>query len=446
MTSGDRGHPPEQWGSSLGFVLAAAGSAVGLGNLWGFAYRASQGGGAAFVVLYLLIVAVVCLPVLVAEMVLGRSTGHAPLLAPITAGGRRWAPLGWLFMAAAIGILSYYAVLMGWTGRSLIHALSAPLPADIPAAERFFAGISSGGDAVLGHLISLALTGVVVAAGIKAGIERLTRWAMPLLFLLLLALVIWAAFLPGAHEGYNGFLLRWDASKLTDLTTIRNAFTQAFFSIGTGIGCILAYSAYLDRRAHLPREAVAVVGMDTAVGVLAGMVTFPVVMSFDLQDAISASTLGTIFIALPKGLSSLESGGQLVAILFFSLALLAAVTSAVSLLEVPVACLMNRLGWTRSRAVWVSTAAIFIAGLPAATSTDVLGWMDSVFGGLMLILGGLLLALLLGWVLPDRFDQDLSVSGTPTWLRRLLLLMLRWVSPPVVALGLVVSVADLLKG
>ena len=134
------------------------------------------------------------------------------------------------------------------------------------------------------------------------------------------------------------------------------------------------------------------------------------------------------------------------AILFFSLALLAAVTSAVSLLEVPVACLMNRLGWTRSRAVWVSTAAIFIAGLPAATSTDVLGWMDSVFGGLMLILGGLLLALLLGWVLPDRFHQDLSVSGTPTWLRRLLLLMLRWVSPPVVALGLVVSVADLLKG
>ena len=109
-------------------------------------------------------------------------------------------------------------------------------------------------------------------------------------------------------------------------------------------------------------------------------------------------------------------------------------------------CLMNRLGWTSSRAVWVSTAAIFIAGLPAATSTDVLGWMDSVFGGLMLILGGLLLALLIGWVLPDRFDQDLSVSGTPTWLRRLLLLMLRWVSPPVVALGLVVSVADLLKG
>jgi len=436
----------QQWRSGLGFVMAAAGSAVGLGNLWGFAYRASQGGGGAFLLLYLIVVLVVCLPVLIAEMVLGRSTGESPLLAPVKAGGRYWQPMGWLFVLAACGILAFYAVLMGWTVVTLVQVSTQGLPTTIDEASAFFAGLSGGGAALGGQLLSLAVTGAVVAAGVRGGIERLSRWGLPLLFVLLIALAIWAAGPDGASEGYRTFLLRWESAQLTNLTTIRNAFTQAFFSIGTGIGCILAYAAYLDRRAHLPREAVAVVGMDTAVGVLAGMVTFPVVMSFDLQDAISASTLGTIFIALPKGLSSLESGGQLVAILFFSLALLAAVTSAVSLLEVPVACLMNRLGWTRSRAVWVSTAAIFIAGLPAATSTDVLGWMDSVFGGLMLILGGLLLALLLGWVLPDRFHQDLSVSGTPTWLRRLLLLMLRWVSPPVVALGLVVSVADLLKG
>ena len=445
MTSGDRGHPPEQWGSSLGFVLAAAGSAVGLGNLWGFAYRASQGGGAAFVVLYLLIVAVVCLPVLVAEMVLGRSTGHAPLLAPITAGGRRWAPLGWLFMAAAIGILSYYAVLMGWTGRSLIHALGAPLPADIPAAERFFAGISSGGDAVLGHLISLALTGVVVAAGIKAGIERLTRWAMPLLFLLLLALVIWAAFLPGAHEGYNGFLLRWDASKLTDLTTIRNAFTQAFFSIGTGIGCILAYASYLDRRSGIPGEAVAVVGMDTAVGLMAGCVTFPIVASFGLGNLVSGSTVGTLFIALPTGLGSLGGTGQLVAACFFALAYVAAITSSVSLLEVPVSSLMDRLGWSRKRAVWLMVLLIALIGLPSALNVAVLERMDALFGGVCLIAGGLLMALLMGWRAPQRFRDDLAQSGTRPALLRLLLWGLRWVSVPAISLGLVVSVLDLLR-
>jgi len=436
----------EQWRSGLGFVLAAAGSAVGLGNLWGFAYRASQGGGGAFLFLYVLIVLVVCLPVLVAEMVLGRSTGQSPLLAPVTAAGRRWQPMGWLFVLAATGILAFYAVLMGWTGATLAQTISHGLPTDIASAEAFFAGLSGGRSALIGQLLSLLVTGAVVAAGVRGGIERLSRWGLPLLFVLLIGLAVWAAGLDGAAEGYRTFLLRWDSSQLTNLNTIKNAFTQAFFSIGTGIGCILAYAAYLDRSARLPREAVAVVGMDTAVGILAGMVTFPVVMSFGLKDVISGSTLGTIFIALPTGLASLGSAGQVVAVLFFALALIAAITSAVSLLEVPVACLMDRLGWSRSRAVWISTAVIFVAGLPAATSMEVLGWMDSVFGGLLLILGGLLLALLLGWVVPDRFAQDLADSATPAPLRRLLLIMLRWVSPPVVAFGLVVSVVALIQG
>ena len=434
----------EQWRSGLGFVLAAAGSAVGLGNLWGFAYRASQGGGGAFLLLYVAIVLLVCLPVLVAEMVLGRSTGQSPLLAPVAAAGRRWQPMGWLFVLAASGILAFYAVLMGWTGATLVQTLTQGLPADISSAEAFFAGLSGGRSALIGQLLSLVATAAVVAAGVRGGIERLSRWGLPLLFVLLIGLAVWAAGLDGASEGYRTFLLRWDNSQLHDPTTIRNAFTQAFFSIGTGIGCILAYSAYLSRRAHLPREAVAVVGMDTAVGLLAGMVTFPVVMSFGLQDVISGSTLGTIFIALPTGLGSLGPSGQLVAVLFFALALIAAITSAVSLLEVPVACLIDRLGWSRSRAVWVSTALIFVAGLPAATSMEVLGWMDSVFGGLLLILGGLLVALLMGWVLPSRFQEELSHSGSPAWLQRFLLVMLRWISPPVIAVGLVISVIDLI--
>jgi NSS family neurotransmitter:Na+ symporter len=426
-------------------MLAAAGSAVGLGNLWGFAYRASQGGGAAFVVLYLLIVVLVGLPVLIAEMVLGRSTGHAPLLAPVTAGGRRWAPLGWLYLAAAVGILSYYAVLMGWTGRSLLHALLEPLPADMAAAKDYFTAISTGGDAVLGHLLSLGLTGVVVAAGIRSGIERLSRWGMPLLFLLLLGLVLWAAFLPEARQGYATFLLRWDASKLTDPATIRNAFTQAFFSIGTGIGAILAYAAYLDRRSPIPREAVGVVAMDTAVGLMAGCVTFPVVASFGLADAVGSSTVGTLFIALPTGLASLGGTGRLVAVLFFALAYIAAITSSVSLLEVPASSLMDRLGWSRRRAVWLCVALIAMVGLPAALDVAVLERMDAVFGGVLLIAGGLSMTLLLAWWAPRRFRSDLAESGTPPRLVGLLLWALRWVSPPAIALGLVVSITDLLR-
>jgi NSS family neurotransmitter:Na+ symporter len=440
-----RGQPPERWGSGLGFVLAAAGSAVGLGNLWGFAYRASQGGGAAFVLLDLLIVLLVCLPVLVAEMVLGRSTGHAPLLAPFTAGGRRWQPLGWLFLAAAMGILSYYAVLMGWTGRSLLHALLSPLPADIGAAQAYFATISSGGDALLGHLVSLGLTGLVVAAGIRGGIERLSRWGMPLLFLLLLALALWAAALPEARQGYATFLLRWDAGKLLDPATIRNAFTQAFFSIGTGIGAILAYAAYLDRRSGIPGEAAAVVGMDTAVGLMAGCVTFPVVASFGLGDVVSGSTVGALFIALPTGLASLGGAGRLVAVLFFALAYIAAITSSVSLLEVPASSLMDRLGWSRRRAVWLCVALIAVLGLPSALDVGVLERMDALFGGVLLLAGGLAMALLLGWQVPGRYRTDLLQAGSDSRQVRALLWALRWISPPAIGLGLVVSLTDLLR-
>ncbi|MFY8149351.1 MAG: sodium-dependent transporter [Prochlorococcaceae cyanobacterium] len=435
----------DHWSSSLGFVLAVAGSAVGLGNLWGFAYRASQGGGGAFVLLYVLIVLLVCLPVLVAEMVLGRSTGQAPLLAPATAGGRGWTPLGWLFLVAAVGILAFYMVLMGWTGRTLLHALLVGLPADMAASEAFFGRISRGGDAVLGHLISLALTGAVVAGGVRGGIERLNRWGMPLLFLLLVALVVWAAFLPDAGAGYHHFLLRWDASRLLDPATIRNAFTQAFFSIGTGVGAVLAYAAYLDRQSALPAEAATVVGMDTAVGLMAGCITFPLVASFGLGDVVSGSTVGTLFIALPTGMASLGPAGRLVAAAFFGLAYIAAITSSVALLEVPVSSLIDRLGWSRPRAVWCCVGVLAVLGLPSALDTGVLQGMDAVFGGVLLLLGGLALSALLGWGSPGRMLVDLEGCGTPGSVRYGVLFALRWVSLPAISLGLVVSVVDLVR-
>lgn len=435
----------EHWRSGRGFVLAAAGSAVGLGNLWGFAYRASQGGGAAFLVLYVLIVLVVCLPVLVAEMVLGRSTGKSPISAPAQAAGDSWQSMGWLFVIAASGILAFYAVLMGWTAHTFIHSLFFGLPGNMDEAKVFFGSVSSGNSVLIGQLVSLILTGIVVSAGIRGGVERLTRWCMPALFLLLLVLACWAATLPGAWDGYRTFLLKWDTKQLFDPSTVRNAFTQAFFSIGTGIGCILAYSAYLDKRNHLPREAVAIVGMDTAVGLLAGMVTFPVVMSFGLKDVISSSTVGTLFISLPTGLAALGSTGRLVAVLFFALAYIAAITSSISLLEVPVASIIDRLGWRRNQAVCFSSALIFVIGLPAALDLEVLGRMDAFFGGLLLIFGGLLLSVLIGWVVPRRFDEDLAGCDTPQGVRSSLKFMLRYVSPPVIAFGLIVSALDLFQ-
>ncbi len=434
----------EKWRSGIGFILAAAGSAVGLGNLWGFAYRASQGGGAAFLVLYVLIVLFVCLPVLVAEMVLGRTTGKSPLLAPSVLGGNKWKLMGILFVVASCGILAFYAVLMGWTAHTLIHAIVYGLPNDMNEAKEFFGDVSTGKSVLIGQFLSLVLTGAVVKAGIRGGIEKLTKWCMPILFILLIILGAWAATLPGASDGYQTFLFRWESSDLFNPTTIRNAFTQAFFSIGTGIGCILAYSAYLSTKNKLPREALAVVGLDTAVGILAGMITFPVVMSFGLKDVISESTVGTLFISLPTGLSSLGLSGRIVAILFFSLAYIAAITSSVSLLEVPVASLIDKNNMNRDRAVYLSVGLIFILGIPAAINLNILSRMDAIFGGILLIFGGLLISILVGWYSRKRFENDLSTSNTPNSITKCITLMLRWVSPTVIFFGLIVSLYDLI--
>jgi NSS family neurotransmitter:Na+ symporter len=178
---------------------------------------------------------------------------------------------------------------------------------------------------------------------------------------------------------------------------------------------------------------------------MAGCVTFPLVASFALGDVVSGSTVGTLFIALPTGMASLGAVGRLVAVAFFVLAYIAAITSSVSLLEVPVSSLMDSLGWSRRRTVWLCVAVVAVLGLPAALDTTVLERMDAIFGGVLLILGGLLLALLLGWGVPGRLRDDLLASGTAPALVDRLLWLLRWVSPLVISAGLLISVVDLVR-
>ena len=434
----------EQWRSGLGFVLAAAGSAVGLGNLWGFSYRASEGGGAAFLLLYILVVLVVCLPVLVAEMVLGRSTTSSSLLAPVKAAGSRWSLLGWLFIIAPLGIGSYYAVLMGWTLDTFFHSLFVGLPADISAAENFFGSISSGSSVLIGQIISLLLTAFVVISGVRGGIERLTRWCMPILFILLLGLAIWSSTLSGAWEGYKEFL-SWNNNEFFKPSTIRNAFAQAFFSLSLGIGIMITYASYLDRKNKLPKEAVAVAVLDTAVGLLAGFMIFPIMISFGLKEAISESTIGALFITLPTGLGTIGITGRIVAVLFFALAYIAAITSSISLLEVPVSSMMERLGWNRTKSVFAITGLLFLLGLPSAFDINFLDKMDKVVGQVLLIFGGFVISIFLGWVVPRKFDEDLAASNSSIKVRRYLKFMLRWVCPPAIAFGLIVSLYDLCK-
>ena len=435
----------EEWNSKLGFILAAVGSAVGLGNLWGFAYRSSQGGGAAFVLLYIFVVLVVGIPIFVAEFSLGRSTNTSAVLAPIKAAGKKWAALGFLFLIAPLAIASYYAVIMGWTVDIFFQSLIVGLPENTSQAGESFNLIHNGTRDFVGQIFSLVLALYVVSGGIRKGIEKLNKICMPILFIILLGLVIWAAFLGNAGEGYRNFLFNFDLSQLANPTTIRNAFSQAFFSLSLGIGIMITYASYLNKKSDLTKQAVQIASLDTAVGLMAGLITFPIIFTFGLNETISNSTIATLFITIPSGLGQYGLIGRLVAILFFGLAYIAAITSLISLIEIPVSTLIDKFKIKRNRATVITIIFTFLLGIPSALSTDLLGNIDAI-ANVLLILGGFLVSFLIGWVIPKTLDKELINSGSSLIIRNYLKFMLKYVTPILVAWGLIISVYDLLKG
>jgi len=435
----------EQWSTRLGFVLAAVGSAVGLGNLWGFAYRSSQGGGAAFVILYVLIVLIVCLPIFVAEFALGRNTTSSALIAPIKAAGTNWAPLGWLFLIAPLAIASYYAVIMGWTADIFVQSLFSGLPKNIDQSSELFTSIHNGNRDLYGQIFSLVLGAYIVSGGIKRGIEKINQICMPILFVILVGLAIWASFLSNSGEGYRNFIFNFDFKEFTNPTTIRNAFSQAFFSLSLGIGIMITYASYLNKKCNLPKQAIQIATLDTAVGLMAGLITFPIIFTFGLGETISKSTIATLFITIPSGLGQYGLGGRIVAILFFGLAYIAAITSLISLLEIPVATLIDKFNIKRKSASIITVLFTFIIGIPSVLSTNILGNIDAV-ANVLLILGGFLVSFLIGWVVPKTLDIELKNSGSSILTRSYLKFMLRYITPVIVAWGLLISIYDLLKG
>ena len=434
----------EEWNSKLGFILAAVGSAVGLGNLWGFAYRSSQGGGAAFVLLYIFVVLVVGIPIFVAEFSLGRSTTTSAVLAPIKAAGKKWGALGFLFLIAPLAIASYYAVIMGWTADIFFQSLFVGLPQNTDKAGELFNIIHNGSRDFVGQIFSLLLALYIVSGGIRKGIERLNKICMPILFIILLGLVIWAAFLGNAVEGYRNFLFNFDLSQLSNPTTIRNAFSQAFFSLSLGIGIMITYASYLNKKSNLTKQAVQIASLDTAVGLMAGLITFPIIFTFGLNETISNSTIATLFITIPSGLGQYGLIGRLVAILFFGLAYIAAITSLISLIEIPVSTLIDKFKIKRDRASVITIIFTFLLGIPSALSTDLLGNIDAI-ANVLLILGGFLVSFLIGWIIPKTLDKELTNSGSSLIVRNYLKFMLKYVTPILVAWGLIISVYDLLK-
>ena len=424
--------PREHWSRGLGFTLAAVGSAVGLGNMWRFSYMAAENGGAAFVALYVVMTLLVGLPLLLAELTVGRGAARSPIEALRYYGGRGWTPLGGLFVLTGFLILSYYSVIAGWAVRYALESIVTGFAGD--AAARF-GEVSTGWDAAGWHVAFMIITIIVVAGGIRSGIERAAVVLMPALGVLVVGLAIYAATLEGSREGYV-YYFTTDFSEILDFEVAKDAAGQAFFSLSLGMGAMLTYASYLSREHDLARESALVAVSDFGVAVVVGLVIFPLIFALGLQDEVvgggGESTLGALFVVLPKAFAELGAAGNAIGCLFMLVLSVAAVTSSMSLLEVVVSSAIDTVGWSRKRAAWLAGGAIMVLGLPSALSLKFLDLMDSLGGALFLVVGGVFLSVFVSW----RMDDPVREVGSPRYAGalRIWLLLLRWVVPPVLLL------------
>lgn len=398
-----------QWGSRLGFILAAAGSAIGLGNIWRFPYMAGENGGGAFVLIYLLCILLIGLPVLLAELAIGRRAERNPVgafkaLAPKTA----WPLVGTLGVVTGFGILSFYSVVAGWTVGYLFKALTGAFEADLTAEASGALFTSLIGDPLQALLLTgifLLLTILIVRGGVSGGIERASKILMPVLFIVLLLLAIRALTLPGAGEGLV-YLFRPDFSKI-DTGVVISALGQALFSLSLGMGAMITYGSYFPKRENVWSAGTFVAFSDTLIATLAGLIIFPALFSAGVAPNAGP---GLVFVVLPTIFNTMPFG-TFFAVLFYALLSIAALTSTISLLEVVVSYMVDERGWSREKAAWTIGAACFLLAVPSALSQGAVDWLgadglfawdfltlnNNLWGNYALSLGALLICLFVGW-------------------------------------------------
>lgn len=411
----------EHWGSRVGFILAAAGSAIGLGNIWRFPFVTGTNGGAAFVVIYLIAIIFIGYPLMVSEITLGRKSQKNPIGAFLAiAPNSPWWIVGALGVFAGFLILSYYSVVAGWAVAYIFKAL-AGFTMDMDFGTMFYRtigvdlgdGLTNIYTPILWHAVFMILTLSIIAAGVVKGIQRWVKILMPLLFVLLVALVLRAVTLPGAGAGIT-FYLRPDFSAITGRTFLA-AIAQSFFTLSLGMGAMITYGSYLSSSENIGDNAAWVVGLDTAVAIIAGFAIFPAVFALGLEPGQGP---GLTFVTLPAVFAQMPAGAFF-GFLFFLLLAVAALTSAISLLEVVVAWLVDEKGWPRVKASLIIGVIIFIVGIPASLGYSVLGnitflgldvldtydwWANSI----ILPLGGLLTAIFVGYVWTAKKAQEYS--------------------------------------
>lgn len=409
-----------QWGSRLGFILAAAGSAIGLGAIWKFPYMAGVNGGGAFLLLYLAAVLGIGASMMLAELAMGRSVQRDAVAAFATLGGKYWAFFGWFSLLAAFILLSFYCVVGGWTVGYLYKSLSGTLlePEDAVAfAKQFESFIGDDVHSLVFFGLFMTMTVGVILGGVQKGIERVSKVLMPLLFLLMLVMIGRSVTLPGAMAGIK-FLLVPDMSKLNPRVFI-DALGFSCFSLSLGFGAMITYGSYMKKSESMVRSALWVIALQTLCTLLAGFMIMPAVFAFGMPPTAGP---GLTYITLPAVFKAMP-GGLFFAATFFFLLLIAALTSSVSIIEPIVARLIDQYGMRRNRAALMVAAVSFIAGIPAAWSFgggDV--WrpfgitpfavMDYMTSNIMLPVNVLAACALMGWVASNVFRRELFLRFT----------------------------------
>jgi NSS family neurotransmitter:Na+ symporter len=440
MTKKERGN----FGSKLGVILASAGSAVGLGNIWRFPYETGNHGGAAFILIYLGCILLLGLPIMIAEFLIGRhSQANTARAYQILAPGTQWRWVGRMGVLAGFLILGYYSVVAGWTLEYIFEAVSNSFAGKTPAEfiSSFQSFSSNPWRPALWLTLFLLATHFIIVKGVEKGIEKSSKIMMPTLFIIILILVGCSVTLPGAGKGIE-FLLKPDFSKV-DGNVFLGAIGQAFFSLSLGMGCLCTYASYFSKNTNLTRTAFSVGIIDTFVAVLAGFIIFPAAFSVGIQPDAGPSL---IFITLPNVFQQAFSGIPILAyifsVMFYVLLALAALTSTISLHEVVTAYLHEEFNFTRGKAARLVTTGCILLGILCSLSLGVtkeftifgLGMFDLfdfVTAKLMLPLGGLLISIFTGWYLDKKLVwSEITNNGTlkvPTY--KLIIFILKYVAP-----------------
>ena len=440
------------FGTKLGIIAAAAGSAIGLGNIYRFPCELGNNGGAAFLLVYLAVVIFLGIPVMLSELVIGRhslsnSVGAFKKLAPKTA----WPIVGYMGVLCGFIIFAFYSTVSGWTLEYIVKAVSNSFQGkELAAIEQDFSDFhDKGWRNVMWQAIFIFLTGFVVFKGVQNGIEKYAKILMPVLLVILAVLGIRSMTLPGAKEGL-AFLFKPDFSKITGKVLI-SALGQGFFSLSLGMGVLITYGSYVKKSDNLTSTAFSVVLADTVIALLAGIVIFPAAFSFGVNPQ---AGMGLVFNTIPMIFNQMV-GGYWFCIIFFVLLAIAALTSTISLLEVVVAYVSEELHMKRQWATVAACAGTMLLGAFASLSLmsdtpftiggrPVFDWMDFVSSNILLPIGGVFIVIFVGWYLgKTKFFEEVTNGGTITSpLKRIIFFIIRYLAPLAIT---VVFISGLIK-